>query len=430
MSEMITGLLNWSVASGLVSAIIAFVLFYGLIHYLPRRSGPVLDGIKKQPIPLIVGLCTAILAFYLFERSLLSESSFHSEVANDIVQFLLLIILGGAVTTIYQARLQGREEEERQRAERVAITSRDRQVLEVMRDNLISAYNRVKRVRRLLRARLEYPQGASGPRFVPKSEYNQQMEQVIEAELEFESILRQIEGNVPLFGKESRLDGCLDEIEKHLEGTVKEFRKKLRNFEGDPPRMNLEQLPRLEQFLGLKPRGDTAEAQPNEDTKHRFRDQFRTAIQYLQTEINKLTRRINRTGSILWVNDRPENHRYEIGRLAEDGYEVTQAESTSKAKAHLIDGLKPMLIISNMGRVEDKKFNPVAGLDLLKEVKEPHKVYIYTNNVTVAKYREEVQPLGGKGITDSRLLLLKTIDECAEELARIDRDTSNDNAVL
>jgi len=422
MMEKIAGLFEWLGLVGAVSAFFAFLLFYGLIHYLSKWSWRYLDRIRKDPVPLIVGLCAAILTFYFVEQHrLLTNGDVHEEVVKSIVQFLLLIILGGAVTAIYQARLREREDAERQRAERVTITEHDRQVLTVMRDNLISAYHRVKRVRRLLRARLEYPEGKTGPRFVPKLEYDEQMEQVIDALLEFESILRQIYGNVPLFGKDSGLGGCLDDIEKHLKGTVKEYREKLWKFDGNPPRMNLEELPKLQLFLGLETRDDASESPPDVGAKHRFKEQFKTAIRYLQKEINKLTRRINRTGSVLWVDDKPQNNSYEISWLEDNGYEVTKVPSTDEAKEFL-KGLKPMLIISNMSRIEKGELNPEAGLELLKEVGESNDVYIYTSYGTVSKYQEKVQPLA-KGITNSRLTLLKSIDECAEEVEKIDQPT-------
>lgn len=109
--------------SGVVGALLAFVLFYGLVHYLPRRSERFVDHIRRDPVPLIVGLCAAILAFYFFAGENLSdEADIHKAVVSSIAQLLLLIILGGAVTAIYQVRLQAREDAERQRAERVAIT--------------------------------------------------------------------------------------------------------------------------------------------------------------------------------------------------------------------------------------------------------------------------------------------------------------------
>jgi hypothetical protein len=432
MIDNITGFLSSPPWPSLVSALFVLVVFYWLIQSLSRWSGRSLDRVREDPVPLIVGLCAAILAYYFYEEDHLAQTNVHFEVVKSIVQFLLLIILGGAVTTIYQTRLQRREDAERHRAERVAITERDKLVLTVIRDDLVSAYNKVKRVRRLLRARLEHPDGKSGVRFVPKSEYNKQMEQVIDAELEFESILRQIEGNVPLFGNVSRLDndsgiendsgvdGCLKDIKKHLSATVKEFRRELRNFDGNPPRMNLDKLPRLALFLGLKNRDNEVEAQPEDGSKDHFRDQFRTAIRYLQKEINKLARRINRTGTILWVDDSPGRNSYEIGRLEEDGYDVTIAKTTDEAEKYLTKRLKPMLIISNMGRIENGKFNPEAGMDLLKKVGEENPVYIYASYSAVCKYGKEVEPLGGKGISDSRLLLLRTIDECAEQVEKTD----------
>jgi CheY-like chemotaxis protein len=401
--------------------VIAFLFFFWLIRYLLKPSGTVIDRIKEHTVPLILGTCAAILTFYVVEQRLLVEPGIHAELVKTIIQFLFLILLGGAVTTMHQARLHGRAEEERGRADRAVITERDRLLLLAMHDNLVSAYSRAKRVRRLLRARLEFPDGDTGPCYVLKSVYNEQMEQLIDAELEFEAILRQIASNVPLFGKDCRLDGCLDDIEKSLTETVKEFRMELRNFKGTPARMNLEKLPELESFLGLEQGDGSVENPPDGVSKRRFKEQFRTAIQYLNREINKRARRVNRTGSLLWVDDKPASNRYTVGRLEEEGYEVTIARSTGEAEVHLNGGFRPMLIISDMRRFEDGKLNPEAGLDMLKRLGEGIPVYFYGSYESVIEYREEVERAGGKGITDSRLQLFSFIEKCADDVERIDQ---------
>ena len=399
----------WFSVQGLVVALAAGIVVFLITRRLVGSSGRLFAIIKEDPIPIIVGVCAAILAYYAAQRTLLG-SGVHVEVVSIVVQFLFLIVLGGAVTALYQARLQRRAEEASARSARAEITERDRLMLVDMHDDLVSAYNKAKRARRLMRARLEYPSGDSGPPYVPKSVYDDQMEALIDAELDFESLLRRIESNVPLFGKESRLDGYLDDIEMHLTETVMEFRRELRNFEGDPPRRRLETLPRLEAFLGLA-RGD-GETEDDAE-KRRFKDLFKDAIQYLRTEINKRARRINRTGSILWVDDHPRNNRYEIDQLGEDGYEVAIARSTQQAVTMLSDGLKPMLVISDMGRTEGEAFNPTAGLDLLGRTG-GIPVLFYTSPEALTRYRDQVTEGGGTGITDSRLQLFRLIDECAD----------------
>ncbi len=105
------------------------------------------------------------------------------------------------------------------------------------------------------------------------------------------------------------------------------------------------------------------------ESRRRFKSHFDNAIQYLRTEINKRSRRITRSGSILWVDDNPHKHRYETDQLDQNGYDVVLVKSTREAEHHLSGSKqKPMLIISDMGRVENKAYNPTAGLDLLAKV--------------------------------------------------------------
>lgn len=397
----------------LLAALLAAAAAYFLVRYLVGNSGRLAAAIKQNPIPIIVAACVLVLVYYAVDGTL-ADASVHVEVVSVVVQFLFLIVLGGAVTALYQARLQHQASEERRTSERANITDRDRQILLAMHDDLVSAYNKAKRARRLMRARLEYPRGdASTPAYVPKSVYDDQMEALIDAELDFESILRRIDSNVPLFGRDSKLDGSLDVIEGHLTQTVKEYRRDLRNFEGDPPQKRLDELPRLEAFLGLAPLAKDATEGQDDGSRRRFKDHFNEAIQYLRIEIGKRARRINRTGSILWVDDNPKNNGYEIDQLAEDGYEVTTVRSTRQAEKKLAGGLKPMLIISDMGRVEGDVFNPQAGLDLLKKIRDIP-VYHYVSYEAVRKYGDAVMEAGGKGITDSRLQLFRFIDDCAD----------------
>jgi CheY-like chemotaxis protein len=403
-------------------ALAAAVFAYFLVQYLVGNAG-LASAVKKNPIPIIVAACVLLLVFYGVEGKLVS-ATVHAEVVSIIVQFLFLIVLGGAVTALYQERLQKRERDEREIADRANITELDRQILRAMHDDLVSAYNKAKRVRWLVNARLEYSPGDAASPYVPKTVYDEQMEALLDAELDFESILRRVASNVALFGEDASRDGSLDRIESYLKQTVKEYGDELHGFDGDESRRSLAELPKLAAFLGFSPDTEQTGFKPGGDSKQLFRQQFEKVIQFLRTEINKRARRINRTGDILWVDDQPDNNRYEIQQLGVNGYSVVKAKSTDGAVKLLSEGkLKPILIISDMVRREPDGRNPEAGLELLKQIKDlpdykDTPVFFYVSYATVGKYLEAVTEAGGQGITDSRLQLFKVIDDCAEAVER------------
>jgi len=72
--------------------------------------------------------------------------------------------------------------------------------------------------------------------------------------------------------------------------------------------------------------------------------------------------------AILWVDDYPSNNAFLIDQLQKDGIEVKLALST-------IEGLKDFknasydLIITDLGRKENGRNNPFAGLDLINQIR-------------------------------------------------------------
>jgi CheY-like chemotaxis protein len=72
--------------------------------------------------------------------------------------------------------------------------------------------------------------------------------------------------------------------------------------------------------------------------------------------------------SILWVDDYPSNNAFLIDQLQKDGAEVKLALST-------VEGLKYFenstfnMIITDLGRQENGRDNPFAGLDLIKQIR-------------------------------------------------------------
>lgn len=106
---------------------------------------------------------------------------------------------------------------------------------------------------------------------------------------------------------------------------------------------------------------------------------------------------------ILWVDDNPKNNGFMIQRLIDDGFRVDLALSTEDGSRRIAEGSYD-LILSDMGRHEFGRFNPTAGLDLLREVRaKGHQspVIFCTSDEGVRNYGDEARKRGAAGITAS-----------------------------
>ena len=71
--------------------------------------------------------------------------------------------------------------------------------------------------------------------------------------------------------------------------------------------------------------------------------------------------------SVLWVDDKPDNNAFEIGRLQDAGVAVQTVTSTQ----HALELLRPspgayQALISDMGRREGLRFSPTAGIKAIE----------------------------------------------------------------
>ena len=117
--------------------------------------------------------------------------------------------------------------------------------------------------------------------------------------------------------------------------------------------------------------------------------------------------------SILWVDDRPENNAFYIEALRSNEIRVVEALSTEDALATLkADGSGFQAIISDMGRKEGVRYRATAGLELIRRVRETNAeipILIFATREAVADYGDKVRELGGQGITDSIVELLRLL---------------------
>lgn len=161
-------------------------------------------------------------------------------------------------------------------------------------------------------------------------------------------------------------------------------------------------------------------------------DQLRKQIQDLQEKLGTLRDNVPESAEvapknvqaltneqvpkrILWVDDVPSNNAYEIAKLRDEGYEITQAVSTTEAM-NILAGSKQRfgLIISDMGRKEEGKYDAKAGIKLIKAISIAGidlPVIVYSSANYATRNRREVLEAGGYEVTASPIDLFELIDK-------------------
>lgn len=214
-----------------------------------------------------VGLAGATVIVIMVVRLGVENPSVNNRFVSTLFTFFVGVFLGGGIPVLRKWQEREREAAEKRKQEARESRSRERELLLATHNQLLSAYNKAKRIRRILRARVLPPadvDASSDAHVILASEYDEQMETLIDAQLEFETIERMTEGNVDLFGSVSDFDDRLDAIRGYLYATVREYENQRTRFHGDPPSMPLSMLPELSSFMGSRGRDQG------------FRDEFRT----------------------------------------------------------------------------------------------------------------------------------------------------------
>ncbi|MBB5153087.1 response regulator [Saccharopolyspora phatthalungensis] len=107
--------------------------------------------------------------------------------------------------------------------------------------------------------------------------------------------------------------------------------------------------------------------------------------------------------AVLWIAERPEAHAILAEQLRENGVRVTMATTTDAALAELSQ--RPYrLIVEDMGRKENGRWRPDAGLALLSELRDlgvDTPVIVYSSARAQQQYGEHARQLGAVGTTSS-----------------------------
>lgn len=181
-----------------------------------------------------LGIGALVALLYWGDRLKTWDSGFF----DALWEFVILGIGGGFVAFVFG--LYSREREERER---------DRVLQREVFNQLVSAYNKAKKVRRLMRARAVF-QDSKGDAYVRAEEYDKLFDDLNDARLSFEAQIRQIKANPNLFLNSANLEKNLEMVEGYLERTTEEHQQELRRFSGDPRKRLLSDLKALQEFVG------------------------------------------------------------------------------------------------------------------------------------------------------------------------------------
>jgi hypothetical protein len=197
---------------------------------------------------VLVGLALAALLVFQHEAA---TTVVGVEAYKILLQFILIAVLGGGVSLVYQAfnrdadlkAQRARQDEERAMALR---ESRQRH----LRD-LAEQYNVVKRARRMLRAQALAYQPGKAERRLRVAKYDEFLQVVLDAQLSLETMSHVIGADAELFPTQSDLIASLGVAETYLRSLITEYENFLPSADpGGDASVDLVRLPVLADFIG------------------------------------------------------------------------------------------------------------------------------------------------------------------------------------
>jgi len=197
------------------------------------------------------------------------------EAYKTFLQFILVAVLGGGVSLLYQAF--NREAERRAvRAHEAELRADSaRAVRQRYLRDLIASYNIVKRARRLLRATALTHAATFADRRVRIARYDELMQVVLDAQLTLETMTRTMRAEGSLFAPEQNLITSLCEAEAYLRSLITEY--EIVMPQADQADVGTAMLPEMVDFIGPYDQSD------------RFRREFvhpiQTALATLEQDV-------------------------------------------------------------------------------------------------------------------------------------------------
>ena len=165
-------------------------------------------------------------------------------------QFFLFALLGGGLSYFFRELSVERQLKQDALLKKQEKRSIDNKRLREIHSELLGAYNKAKKVRRILRAKAVIQDPKSKESEVLLEQYDQQMEHLMDAQLVFETYAKRIKYNVLWLQAASDLERNLESIESYLNDILKEYQKNRKTFSGEPLVKRLDDLSFLKEFIG------------------------------------------------------------------------------------------------------------------------------------------------------------------------------------
>lgn len=203
---------------------------------------------RRLNVAIAIGVMVSIAAAAgLIASHDWATDAFGAEGYKILLQFVLVAVLGGAVSLVYQAFNRQAE----QRAERIKLAEERvtaaRETRQRYLAELIGLYNSVKRARRLLRAQAII-RTASGDSRLRVQRYDEQLQMLIDAQLSLEMVGRNVHTEGALFAAEPGLVPSLRRTEEYLRELIGEYETVLPCVE--PATTDIPIPPLLADFIG------------------------------------------------------------------------------------------------------------------------------------------------------------------------------------
>ncbi|MET8040418.1 hypothetical protein ABZU25_06065 [Micromonospora sp. NPDC005215] len=199
------------------------------------------------------------------------------EAYKILLQFILVAVLGGAVSLIYQAfnRDADQRAQDVRRAEDLILARREARQ-RYLRD-LVEQYNAVKRARRMLRAQalVRRPGNENAPR-LRAGRYDEFLQVVLDAQLSLEAHSFAVRADNELFPERGQLAMAISRAETYLRELVTEYEETMPTLEDEQALVELSALPLVASFIG--PYGQAAD----------FRERFVAPMQQALSTIQRL----------------------------------------------------------------------------------------------------------------------------------------------
>jgi hypothetical protein len=173
------------------------------------------------------------------------------EAYKILLQFVLVAVLGGAVSIVYQAFNRDADQRaQRIRREEDLILARREARQRYLRD-LVEQYNAVKRVRRLLRAQalVRRPGTETEPK-LRAGRYDELLQVVLDAQLSLEAYSLAVRADSELFPEREELAVAIGRVETYLRELVTEYEETMPTVDGEHALVDLSALPLVAAFIG------------------------------------------------------------------------------------------------------------------------------------------------------------------------------------